>query len=149
MIRPRGVIPQFTQGDRLRKARQHAGLHMAALAAELGVSEASVSRYESGKQNPRRAQVLTWALATGVDCDWLLDGTDHALRGAESPVPAPAPAAPAGGPVPDGSHPVRKPAVYAGRIIWHCPTDGTKLQDRWCPTCERTVSDAELAEGGG
>lgn len=70
----RGVVPQFTQGDRLRKAREHSGLHMRDLAAEIGVSEASVSRYESGKQKPRRATVLTWALATGVDFDWLFDG---------------------------------------------------------------------------
>lgn len=70
----RGIVPQFTQGDRLRKAREHSGLHMRDLAAEIGVSEASVSRYESGKQRPRRATVLTWALATGVDFDWLFDG---------------------------------------------------------------------------
>lgn len=74
----RGVIPQFTRADRLRKAREHAGLYMRELADELGVSESTISRYEGGGQRARRAVVMAWAVATGVDFAWLFDGDDHA-----------------------------------------------------------------------
>lgn len=37
----------------------------------LGLSLRSVNRYEVGALEPKRQTVLAWALATGVDPEWL------------------------------------------------------------------------------
>lgn len=46
------LIPQWTLGERLAKARHHAELEQAEMAAELGVSRVTVSNYEVGKTKP-------------------------------------------------------------------------------------------------
>lgn len=68
-----GAIPAFTLADRLRKAREHAGLDQTQLAALVGVSRVTVSKYETGAPT-RPAAVRLWALATGVDREWLETG---------------------------------------------------------------------------
>jgi transcriptional regulator with XRE-family HTH domain len=80
---PSGTIPAWTLADRMRKSREHADLSQAALAAEIGISRASVVNYESGRYSPSRPVLLSWALRTGVDLLWLAGGT---------PTPPPAPA---------------------------------------------------------
>lgn len=72
IVQENAVIPEWSLGDRLRKAREHAGLSQTRLGAEIGVSLASVMRYETGKNIPRRPVLLLWALATGIDLNWLL-----------------------------------------------------------------------------
>lgn len=69
-----GIIPEFTLGDRLRKAREHAGLDMRDLAAMIDIHRQTVARYESGDATPRRPVILSWSLATGVSLDWLTFG---------------------------------------------------------------------------
>lgn len=68
-----GRIPQWTLGDRLRKAREDAGLQQQELAEAMGISRRSVSAYESDASHPRRPVRLSWALATGVKLNWLED----------------------------------------------------------------------------
>lgn len=67
------AIPQWSLNDRLRKAREHAGLHQQQLADETGISRRSVTNYERGFAVPRRPVLLAWAVATGVDLDWLTE----------------------------------------------------------------------------
>lgn len=72
-----GRIPQWTTADRLRKARDHAGLSQADLADAMGVSRNSVSSYETGVVQPRRIVLNAWALTTGVPLSWLMTGDDN------------------------------------------------------------------------
>ena len=72
-------VPQFTVGDFLRKAREHAGLEQTELAAELGISRGTVTNYERGHVKPRKAVVMAWAMRTGVPVEWITS------QGAESP----------------------------------------------------------------
>jgi transcriptional regulator with XRE-family HTH domain len=70
----RGDIPQFTLADRLLKARKHAGLEQKELAEAIGIARTSVVRYEQGESTPRRPVLIAWALATGVDSEWIFEG---------------------------------------------------------------------------
>lgn len=67
-----GLIPEWTLGDRLRKAREHAGLKQAELAQIIGIARSSVVSYESDRTAPSRPVVLSWSLATGVPAEWVL-----------------------------------------------------------------------------
>src|SRR5260221_11655566 len=69
-----GFIPQWTLGDRLRKARESAGLKQAELAGKIGISRASIVNYEAGRYVPSRPVLLSWALCCGVDWAWLTGG---------------------------------------------------------------------------
>lgn len=69
--------PVFTIGDRLRKARIQAGLSVPELAHRIGTNRNTVTRYELEKTEPKNMKnvyLKEWALATGVDKDWLLSG---------------------------------------------------------------------------
>jgi transcriptional regulator with XRE-family HTH domain len=66
-----GAIPTWTLSDRLRKAREYGRLQQAQLAAITGISERSIQNYEAGRTEPRRPQLIAWALATGVSLEWL------------------------------------------------------------------------------
>ena len=77
-----GVIPQFTVGDRLRKARELTGLEQGPFAEQIGVSRNTVGNYESGHTTRVKPIVLkAWSLRTGVPVEWL-------ETGAENPRPA-------------------------------------------------------------
>src|SRR5260221_2446959 len=67
-----GAVPEWTLADRLRKAREHAGLNQAELAATVGIARSSVVSYESGRTTPSRPVVLSWSLCTGVPAEWVL-----------------------------------------------------------------------------
>lgn len=73
---PEFVIPLWTLADRLRKAREHAGLDQVTLAKEIDISRATVSNYERGLVEPRKIAVRAWALRTGVPFSWLMYGAD-------------------------------------------------------------------------
>src|SRR6187402_1025231 len=71
--------PQFTIGDRLRKARTQLGPDMdaAAFADLIGVSRGTITNYELEKTPAEKMRPIVlnaWALATGVDPQWLRDG---------------------------------------------------------------------------
>ena len=72
-----GRVPTWTLRDRLRKAREDAGLTQQQVADKLGTHRRSVVSWESGAIIPKRATVLAWAMTTGVPTWW--------LEGAESP----------------------------------------------------------------
>ncbi len=71
------LIPEWTFGDKLRKARLTAGMEQRAFAAALEMKPGKLAAYETGRAAPRfrdapalakRVQVLT-----GIDYRWFLD----------------------------------------------------------------------------
>lgn len=70
-----GIVPEWTLGDRMRKARELTGLERAEFAAELGISRNTVTNYEHDKtERPRMLVLRSWALRCGVSLDWLQHG---------------------------------------------------------------------------
>ena len=65
------TVPQWTLGDRLRKAREFAGLQQTELAAEIGVGRSSIINYEKNHAQPPRSVLIAWALRCAVDYEWL------------------------------------------------------------------------------
>lgn len=85
MIDQLGDIAAFFDGDRLRLARQLAGLRKNALAALIDKTPTAVAAYESGAKNPAPATVAALALALEVSPDFFL------ARSRDQVVPATAP----------------------------------------------------------
>ena len=71
---PTWGIPEWTVADRLRKAREWAGLEQAELARRAGLARNTISNYEGGKVTPRRTGLLAWSMVTGVPVTWLENG---------------------------------------------------------------------------
>ncbi|MBG9355891.1 helix-turn-helix domain-containing protein [Corynebacterium diphtheriae] len=69
-----GFIPEFTLKDRVRLAREYAGLQQTELAGKTGLSRAGISNIERGDAVPRRSTITLIAFATGVDRTWLETG---------------------------------------------------------------------------
>lgn len=70
-----GAIPQFTRGDRFRKARQLTGQTTREFAETIGVSQKTVTDAENdNRPTVRKILVNAWALATGVPATWLETG---------------------------------------------------------------------------
>lgn len=67
-------VPEWTLGDRLRKARQSAGFEQADFAEATGIARGTIHNYEQDKTRPKRPYLLTWAMATGVPVEWLESG---------------------------------------------------------------------------
>lgn len=67
----RGVVPQWTVADKIRKAREHAGLSQQQLADRLSVTRTSIVNWERGHTRPLRVLLGLLAAETGVDPDWL------------------------------------------------------------------------------
>jgi len=74
---PEGIVPEFSLGDRLRKAREIAGFDQIALAHEIDVHRQTVARYETGASAPRRPVLISWAMTTGVSLEWLTTGSTN------------------------------------------------------------------------
>lgn len=72
---PDPKIPEWTLGDRLRKARESAGLDQQVLADEFGVVVSSISAYEKGRQPGRKLDFVRlvngYAELTGYDAAWI------------------------------------------------------------------------------
>lgn len=62
--------PTWTFQDRLRKAREHAGMTQSELAEATGVSLNSLNRYEKGQRSPASDVVRAIAQATNVPLEW-------------------------------------------------------------------------------
>lgn len=71
---PVGVIPEWTMGDRLRKARELTGLSQSQFAKALEISPKTVGSYETGRVAVRRIVVRAWSMRTGVPVEWLETG---------------------------------------------------------------------------
>ena len=68
------TIPQWTRGDRLRKARQITGMTTRDFAEHIGVSQKTITDAENDKRAPRKILLNAWALGTGVPAAWLETG---------------------------------------------------------------------------
>lgn len=64
--------PQWTISDRVRKARETAGLTQEALANKLGVTRKTVASWEGGR-SPRKMTLTLMALICAVPIWWMLD----------------------------------------------------------------------------
>lgn len=83
---------QFTVGDRMRKAREVAGLDLAVMAEACGVSPQMVSKWERGSQPRNQLEVLKkWAELTSAPEAWLYGLTPMYLRDATYASDAPEP----------------------------------------------------------
>lgn len=71
------MIPQFTLGDRLAKAREAAGISVQGMADRLGVSRTTVSNYEHERTEPTRGVLRAWEAETKVPLWWLVSGGDE------------------------------------------------------------------------
>lgn len=69
-----GMVPAWTMGDRLRKARLHNGWTVAEFARLALCSEKTVNNYEADKVRPRALLVSKWADVTRVPLEWLETG---------------------------------------------------------------------------
>lgn len=69
-----GRIPVFTLGDRMAKALDVAGLSRAEMAEYMDVSTETIRRWTTDSTPVRRSTLRLWALATGVDLEWLETG---------------------------------------------------------------------------
>ena len=69
-------IPEWTAGDRFRKAREDAGLSQQELADAIGVDRNTVSAYElDHRKRPMKMVVNAWALRCAVPVSWLINGS--------------------------------------------------------------------------
>ena len=66
------LLPAWSIADRLRKAREAAGLEQRDLAERAGISRATISNAERGVGNPNLATLRAWAEATRVPIGGLL-----------------------------------------------------------------------------
>lgn len=68
------TTPEWTFGDRLAKARRHAGMEQGDMAKALGVSRPTISTWERDESQPRHLFEVAqqWADLTGVELGWLL-----------------------------------------------------------------------------
>ena len=69
-----GTVPEWTLGDRLRKARAITGMTTREFAERIGVSHGTITNAEGDKRAVRPITIKAWALATGVDAHWLETG---------------------------------------------------------------------------
>lgn len=66
----------WTLGDRLAKARRHAGLSRAQMAAQLEVSDQTIRNWEYDTIEPRASYIKRWAAMTGVTIGYLYGEED-------------------------------------------------------------------------
>ena len=66
-------IPSWTLGERLRKAREDAGLAQVDVAREMRIGRSTVANWENGTNKPSYLAVEKLSMMTGVPLWWLLD----------------------------------------------------------------------------
>jgi len=71
-------VPEFTVADRLRKARESAGFDQSEFARVAEISRTTIINYEHGRRIPRAVYLRAWAIASGVDLEWITTG--HAVE---------------------------------------------------------------------
>lgn len=65
------IIPQWTVGDRMAKARREADIPTAVMCEYLGIHRNSLHAYERGRSRPPRAVLRLWAMRCNVPLEWL------------------------------------------------------------------------------
>lgn len=63
-----------TIGDRIKEARTLLGLSMDKFAAPLGISRVSISKIESGENNPSKQTILAICREFSINEEWLRSG---------------------------------------------------------------------------
>lgn len=77
-----------TINDRISERRQALKISKNELARRVGITHASVNKWESGLNQPKGRYLNDLAAALGVSVDWLLTGKEDGATGvAESPIP--------------------------------------------------------------
>jgi transcriptional regulator with XRE-family HTH domain len=71
---PAALVPEFSFGDRLRKARELAGFDRTELGEALGIHRQTIARYEADQARPTSSVVVVWGLITQVDLSWIQTG---------------------------------------------------------------------------
>lgn len=69
-----GGIPQWTLGDRLRKARETAGVSVEEMAADIGRSERTVRNYENETTRAPLLVIRQYGFRCRVPFEWLNGG---------------------------------------------------------------------------
>ena len=67
-------------GDRLKELREQAGLSQVAVAGELRVKPATISRYERGTNEPDAKTLVWYATRFNVSVDWILELSDERTK---------------------------------------------------------------------
>ena len=73
-VQPIQTVPEWTLGDRLRKARRLTGMTQAQFAAAIGEEAKAYSQWEADNNRPRHMVEVCQAVEqlTGVSAAWLL-----------------------------------------------------------------------------
>jgi DNA-binding transcriptional regulator YiaG len=81
------AVPQFEMRHRMELALEYGNISVSEIAAELGMSRTTISNWLHGRTEPRRRDLIVWALTCGVPLEWIIDGTvpDAAPAEAEKP----------------------------------------------------------------
>lgn len=64
-------------GERFKECRIEAGFNQSEAAKRAGISQQSISAYETGSREPLANAIIAMALAYGVSVDYLLGLTDE------------------------------------------------------------------------
>jgi len=73
------TVPEWTLGWRLQRALHHAGMQTDQMAAELGLSRGTVSRWLNDRgAPPKLGYIKVWAMRCGVPLEWLITGESSA-----------------------------------------------------------------------
>ncbi|MCW2693959.1 MAG: family transcriptional regulator [Mycobacterium sp.] len=75
-----GIVPEWTLGDRLRKARLLTNLEQKDLAEAMGLAPTTIGSYEKGITPPKLGVLKLWSMATGVSLAWLQTGEGRKAR---------------------------------------------------------------------
>ena len=68
-------VPEWTLGDRMRKALEASGTPVGEMAEYLDVGRATIGRWLHDRTPVKRSVLLIWSATTGVDLEWLETGT--------------------------------------------------------------------------
>ncbi|WP_141899274.1 helix-turn-helix domain-containing protein [Paramicrobacterium agarici] len=76
-------IPQWTFGDRVRKARHESGMDQKEFAAAIGIKSSTLAAYETGRANPRFKDVPVLSkrleLLTRIPRSWFMGFDDQTM----------------------------------------------------------------------
>lgn len=68
-------VPEWDMADRLAKSLRVSRLSSMEMAEYLEVHRNTISAWLHGRSEPKRPQLIAWALRTGLPYDWIKDGT--------------------------------------------------------------------------
>jgi transcriptional regulator with XRE-family HTH domain len=84
----RKVLPEFEMRHRMELALEYGSVSVNEMARQLGVSRTTISNYLHGRTQPRRGDLIAWAMRCGVPFDWLVGAdSEHVLDDDEPAAP--------------------------------------------------------------